>query len=60
MFTLLIIYLALVLVFTLDVLRNRTLSGLGKLAWIAAFLVVPVASWCIYGFIRLRQSRGLA
>lgn len=59
-FTLGIIYLTLVLVFTLDALRNKRLSSAGKAAWILGFLVLPVASWCIYGYIRLRQNRGLA
>ena len=58
--TLGIIYLAIALAFVLDALRNPRLSGLGKLAWIVGFVALPVASWCVYGYIRLRQNRGLA
>jgi hypothetical protein len=53
------IYLALLVVVFADVLRNRNLSTGGKIAWIAAFIVLSVAAWCVYGFIRLRESRGL-
>ncbi len=53
------IYVALLVVVFADVIRNRNLSTGGKVAWIAAFLVFSVAAWCVYGFIRLRESRGL-
>jgi hypothetical protein len=53
------IYVALLIVVFADVLRNRNLSTGGKVAWIAAFIVFSVAAWCVYGFIRLRESRGL-
>lgn len=53
------IYLALLVVVIADVLRNRHLSTMGKVAWIAAFVVFTIPAWCIYGFIRLRESRGL-
>jgi hypothetical protein len=58
-FGLIFIYLAMLIVVFADVLRNRNLSTGGKAAWIAAFLVFSVAAWCVYGFIRLRESRGL-
>ncbi len=56
-----IIYLALSVFFIADVLRQpaSVLSGLGKVLWIAALLLVPVFAWIIYGTWRMRQSRGL-
>jgi hypothetical protein len=54
-----IIYIALCVAFIADVFRNRTLSTGGKIAWTLALIFVPVASWCIYGVIRMSQSRGL-
>ena len=53
------IYIVLEIFFIADVLRNRTLSGAGKALWIVALLVVPVFAWIVYGFWRMRQSRGL-
>jgi Phospholipase_D-nuclease N-terminal len=54
------IYVALSIVFITDVVRNKRLSGGGKAGWILGLLFVPVASWGIYGYIRMRQNRGLA
>jgi len=53
------IYIVLEIFFIADVLRNRTLSGAGKVLWILALLLVPVFAWIVYGFWRMRQSRGL-
>jgi hypothetical protein len=53
------IYIALSIVFIADVLRNRTLTTGGKVLWVLALLLVPVLSWIVYGFFRMRQSRGL-
>ena len=53
------IYIVLEIFFIADVLRNRALTGAGKVLWIVALLVVPVFSWIVYGFWRMRQSRGL-
>jgi hypothetical protein len=53
------IYIVLEIFFIADVLRNRALSGAGKALWIVALLVVPVFAWIVYGFWRMRQSRGL-
>jgi hypothetical protein len=53
------IYVALSIAFIADVLRNRALTGAGKALWIIALLLVPVVTWLVYGFIRMRQSRGL-
>jgi Phospholipase_D-nuclease N-terminal len=57
-FALAIIYIALEIFFIADVIRNKALSGAGKALWILALLVVPVLSWIVYGFWRMRQSRG--
>jgi hypothetical protein len=57
-FALAIIYIALEIFFIADVIRNRALSGAGKALWILALLVVPVFSWIVYGFWRMRQNRG--
>jgi hypothetical protein len=57
-FALAIIYIALEVFFIADVIRNKTLSGAGKALWIFALLVAPVLSWIVYGFWRMRQSRG--
>ena len=56
------IYVVLCIVFIADVLRqpSTALSGAGKALWIVALLVVPVLAWIVYGFWRMRQSRGLA
>jgi hypothetical protein len=53
------IYIVLEIFFIADVLRNRALTGAGKALWILALLVVPVFAWIVYGFVRMRQSRGL-
>ncbi len=55
------IYVLLVLFFIVDVLRQpaSALSGVGKAIWIVAVVVAPVLSWIVYGFWRMRQSRGL-
>ena len=53
------IYIVLEIFFIADVLRNRALSGAGKALWILALLFVPVVAWIVYGFWRMRQSRGL-
>ena len=53
------IYIVLSVVFIADVLRNRALSGTGKVLWILALLLVPVFAWVVYGIWRMRQSRGL-
>lgn len=58
-FGLIFIYLALLVVVFADVVRNRKLSTGGKAAWIAAFIVFSIPAWCVYGFIRMRESRGL-
>ena len=58
-FALAAIYIVLEIFFIADVLRNRALTGAGKVLWIVALLVVPVFSWIVYGFWRMRQSRGL-
>jgi len=52
-------YVLLCFFFIVDVLRQRALSGMGKALWIVAVLVAPVLSWIVYGFWRMRQSRGL-
>jgi Phospholipase_D-nuclease N-terminal len=56
-----IIYVALSIVFIVDVLRqpSTALSGAGKFLWILALLVVPVFAWVVYGIWRMRQTRGL-
>ena len=60
-FTFFLIYLALSVVFIVDVLRQpaTALSGMGKVLWILALLFVPVFAWVVYGIWRMRQSRGL-
>jgi uncharacterized membrane protein YdbT with pleckstrin-like domain len=60
-FTFLIIYAALSVVFIADVLRQpaTALSGVGKVLWIVALLLVPVFAWVVYGIWRMRRSRGL-
>ena len=52
-------YVLLCLFFIVDVLRQQSLSGMGKALWILAVLVAPVLSWIVYGFWRMRPSRGL-
>jgi hypothetical protein len=54
-----VIYIVLCVVFIADVLRNRALTGAGKALWILALVFIPVFAWIVYGFIRMRQSRGL-
>ena len=53
------IYYVLVLAVIVDVLRQppSALSGVGKAAWIVAFLVIPVIPWLGYGFWRIKRSR---
>jgi hypothetical protein len=53
------IYYVLVLAVIVDVLRQpaTALSGVGKAAWIVAFLVIPVIPWLAYGFWRIKRSR---
>ena len=58
-FALIVIYVVLEVFFIVDVLRNQELSGAGKALWILALLVVPIFAWIVYGFWRMRQSRGL-
>ena len=53
------IYIVLSVFFIADVVRNQALSGVGKVLWIAALLLVPVFAWVVYGIWRMRQSRGL-
>jgi hypothetical protein len=53
------IYVLLVVFFVVDVLRQQSLSGAGKAAWIAAVVFVPVLAWLAYGFWRIRRSGGL-
>ncbi len=53
------IYVVLSVLFIADVLRNPELSSAGKALWIAALLLVPILSWIVYGFYRIRQGRGL-
>ena len=55
-----LIYVALSIVFIADVVRNPRLSSGGRIGWILALIFVPVFSWIVYGFIRLRQKQGLA
>jgi Phospholipase_D-nuclease N-terminal len=55
-----LIYIALVIVFIADVLRNQRLSTGGKIGWIVLVILFPVIAWVTYGYIRMRQSRGLA
>jgi hypothetical protein len=52
-------YVLLCFFFIVDVLRQQSLSGVGKALWIIAVLVAPVLSWIVYGFWRMRQDRGL-
>jgi hypothetical protein len=53
------IYVVLVALVILDVLRQpaSALSGLGKALWVAAFLLVPILPWIVYGFWRIQRSR---
>ena len=55
------IYIVLSVLFIADVLRQpeTALSGVGKVLWIVALLVVPIFAWVVYGIWRLRQTRGL-
>ena len=55
------IYVLLCFFFVVDVLRqpSSALSGVGKALWIVALVVAPILSWIVYGFWRMRQSRGL-
>jgi len=54
-----VIYIVLCVVFIADVIRNQALSSAGKALWILALVFIPVFAWIVYGFIRMRQSRGL-
>jgi hypothetical protein len=56
------IYVLLCFFFVVDVLRqpSSALSGAGKALWILALVLAPVLSWIVYGFWRMRQSRGLS
>ena len=54
------IYIVLSVVFIADVIRNHVISGGGKALWIAALLLISVFAWVVYGYKRMRQSRGLA
>ena len=58
-FAFIVIYIVLCVAFIADVLRNQALSGVGKALWILALVFIPVFAWIVYGFIRMRQSRGL-
>ena len=53
------IYVVLEIAFVVDVVRqpSSALSTVGKALWILALLVVPVFSWLVYGFWRIKQSR---
>jgi hypothetical protein len=53
------IYVALTALVIIDVLRQpaSALSGLGKALWVAAFLLVPILPWIVYGFWRIQRSR---
>ena len=53
------IYVALTALIIVDVLRQpaTALSGLGKALWVAAFLLVPILPWIVYGFWRIQRSR---
>lgn len=53
------IYVLIVFFFVVDVLRQHALSGLAKALWILAVLLFPILAWIVYGFWRIRQSRGL-
>jgi hypothetical protein len=55
-----LIYVALSIAFIADVVRNERLSSGGKIGWTLALLFVPVFAWAAYGYVRLRQKRGLA
>lgn len=61
-FFLIAMYILLCFFFVVDVLRQpaSALSGAGKALWIVALFVVPVLSWIVYGFWRMRQSGGLS
>ncbi len=54
-----VIYVVLCVVFIADVIRNQALSGAGKALWILALVFIPVFAWVVYGYRRMRQSRGL-
>jgi hypothetical protein len=53
------IYVVLEIAFVVDVVRqpSSALSSAGKALWILALVVVPVFSWLVYGFWRIKQSR---
>jgi hypothetical protein len=53
------IYVVLSIAFIVDVLRqpSTALSGAGKAVWIVALLVVPIFTWLVYGFWRIKRSR---
>ena len=58
-FFLIAMYVLVVFFFVVDVLRQRALSGAAKALAIVAFLIFPIVSLIVYGFWRMRQSRGL-
>ena len=53
------IYVVLTALVIVDVLRQpaSALTGLGKALWVAAFLLVPILPWIVYGFWRIQRSR---
>jgi len=54
-----VIYVVLCIVFIADVIRNQALSAAGKALWTLALVFIPVFAWVVYGYRRMRQSRGL-
>ncbi len=58
-FFLIAMYVLVVFFFIVDVLRQHALSGAAKALCIVGFFVLPVLSLIVYGFWRMRQSRGL-
>jgi hypothetical protein len=54
------IYIVLSVVFIADVVRSPALNGIGKVAWVAALVFVPIFAWPVYGIWRMRRTRALA